>query len=566
MAATAVEPLAPPRQRLSRDGWAVRGLLGLAALWLVVMFGFPLYTLLSKSTQAQDGSFVGLANYATYFATPALSSSIQNSLTVAAISTAITIALAFPFAYALTRSAMPGKQIVKAVALIPLLAPSMLPAISFRYLFGNQGIMNWVMGSYSIYGPIGIVMGEVFYCFPHALLILTTALATADARLFEAALSLKASRPRIFFTVTLPAAKYGIVSAIVVGFTQVITDFGIPKITGGQYNVLATDIYKQVVGSANFSMGAVVGVVLLGPALVAFAIDRLVQRRQTATLTARAVPYEPKPARRFDALMLGYCSFICLLILAILGVAVFASLIRYWPYNLELTLDHYDFDRVDERGWGAYINSLQLAFGTMIVGTAAVFLTAYVVTKTKGAAAFRGGVHLMAMMPLSVPGLVLGLAYIFFFIDPENPLNFLYRTITILVISTVIHYFTVSYLVAVTALKQMDQEFEAVSASLKVPFHRTLRRVTIPVCMPAILDISIYFFVNAMTTTSAVVFLYSSDTMPASVSILNQDETGAIASAAAMGVVIVLTSALVRLIHWGLVRGVLRRTQAWRVR
>ena len=247
-------------------------------------------------------------------------------------------------------------------------------------------------------------------------------------------------------------------------------------------------------------------------------------------------------------------------------MAVFASLIRYWPYNLELTLDHYDFNRVDERGWGAYVNSLQLAFYTMIAGTAAVFLTAYVVTKTKGAAAFRGGVHLLAMMPLSVPGLVLGLAYIFFFNDPANPLAFLYRTMAILVISTVIHYFTVSYLVAVTALKQMDQEFEGVSASLKVPFHRTLRRVTIPVCMPAILDISIYFFVNAMTTTSAVVFLYSSDTMPASVSILNQDETGAIASGAAMGIVIVPTSALVRLVHWGLVRGMLRRTQAWRVR
>ena len=169
-------------------------------------------------------------------------------------------------------------------------------------------------------------------------------------------------------------------------------------------------------------------------------------------------------------------------------------------------------------------------------------------------------------MPLSVPGWVLGLAYIFFFVNPDNPLNFLYRTTAILVISTVVHYFTVSYLVAVTALRQIDQEFEAVSASLKVPLRRTFWRVTVPVCLPAILDISIYFFVNAMTTTSAVVFLYSSETMPAAVSILNQDETGAIASAAAMGVMIVLTSGLVRLVHWSLVRGLLLRTQAWRVR
>ena len=566
MTAISIERMTTARRRLGRDGWMMRALLLGAVVWLLVMFVAPLYMLLSKSVQGADGRFVGIDNYVAYFATPALSSSIINSLTIATISTMITLAIAFPFAYALTRSCMPGRGLFKAIALIPLLAPSMLPAISFRYLFGNQGILNWVMGSQTIYGPIGIVMGEVFYCFPHALLIITTALATADARLFEAALSLKATRFRIFFTVTLPSAKYGLVSAAVVAFTQVITDFGIPKITGGHYNMLATDIYKQVVGQGNFSMGAVVGVILLVPAVLAFVVDRLIQRRHTAALTARAVPLSPRPAPRFDALMLGYCSVVCIVIVAILAVAVFASLVRYWPYNLELTLDHYDFDRVDERGWGAYTNSLKIAAWTMIVGTVVVFLTAYTVTKTKGAVALRGGVHLLSMMPLSVPGLVLGLAYIFFFVNPDNPLNFLYRTTAILVISTVVHYFTVSYLVAVTALRQIDQEFEAVSASLKVPLRRTFWRVTVPVCLPAILDISIYFFVNAMTTTSAVVFLYSSETMPAAVSILNQDETGAIASAAAMGVMIVLTSGLVRLVHWSLVRGLLLRTQAWRVR
>jgi iron(III) transport system permease protein len=566
MTATASTLRPMRRRRIGRDAWLMRALLVGAGVWLLVMFVVPLFTLLSKSVRSRDGNFVGVANYLAYFETPALTSSIVNSVTVATISMLITIALAFPFAYAMTRSCIPGKQLFKAIALIPLLAPSMVPAISFRYLFGNQGMLNWMMGSQTIYGPIGIVMGEVFYCFPHALLIITTALETADGRLFEAARSLKASRLRIFFTVTLPSAKYGLVSAAVIAFTQVITDFGIPKITGGQYNVLATDIYQQVVGQGNFSMGAVVGVILLVPAVFAFVVDRIIQRRHSVALTARAIPYAPKPAPRFDALMMTYCLIICALILTILAVSAFASLVRYWPYNLELTLDHYDFDRVDERGWGAYTSSLKIAAWTMVIGTVIVFLTAYAVTKSKGAAALRGGVHLFSVMPLSVPGLVLGLAYIFFFVDPNNPLNFLYRTTAILVISIIIHYFTVSYLVAVTALRQIDQEFEAVSASLKVPLHRTFWRVTVPVCLPAILDVSIYFFVNAMTTTSAVVFLYSSETMPASVSILNQDETGAIASAAAMGIMIVLTSGLVRLLHWSLVRGLLRRTQAWRVR
>jgi len=99
-----------------------------------------------------------------------------------------------------------------------------------------------------------------------------------------------------------------------------------------------------------------------------------------------------------------------------------------------------------------------------------------------------------------------------------------------------------------------------------VPFYRTFLRVTVPVCLPAILDISIYLFVNAMTTVSAVVFLYSADTALASVAMLNMDDAGDIAPAAAMGMMIFYTSATVRLVHLALTRGLLSKTQAWRKR
>jgi len=112
----------------------------------------------------------------------------------------------------------------------------------------------------------------------------------------------------------------------------------------------------------------------------------------------------------------------------------------------------------------------------------------------------------------------------------------------------------------------MDPEFEAVSQSLKQPFTKIFMIVTVPVCLPAILDISIYLFVNAMTTVSAVVFLYSPDTTLASVAVLNMDDAGDIAPAAAMGMMIFYTNAAARLIHMAMTRGIERRTQAWRVR
>jgi len=560
------EPIVPPKQRLGADEWWMRALFIGACLWLVVTLLLPLYMLFSKSVRNESDDFVGLGNFFEYFSTPALITSIEHSIFIACLSTIIVIGLAFPFAFALTRSCMPGKAIMRGIALIPLLAPSLLAAIAVRYLFGNQGFFNWMMGEHTIYGPIGIVIGMVFYTFPFALLLLNTALSMADSRLYEAALTLKASKLRIFFTVTLPGAKYGIASAALVVFTLVITDFGIPKVTGGSYNVLATDIYKQIIGQQNFEMGAVVGVVLLIPAVFAFTMDRVVQRKQMATLTVDAVAYEPKPNRWFDTTMLIFCLAVNFVILTILAIAVYGSVIRYWPYNLELTLAHYDFARTDPLAWTAYTNSIKLGLWTMVFGTLIVFSAAYMVEKARGFNVGRGIMHFLSMMPLAVPGLVLGVSYILFFNKPLNPFNFVYATMAILVISTIIHYSPVPYLVGATALKQMDREFEPISASLKVPFYRTFWRITVPVCLPAILDISIFFFLRAMTTVSAVIFLFSPDTIVSSVMIVNMDEVGLISAAAAMSIMIVVTSISVRLLHWLLTRAIARRAQAWRHR
>ena len=508
----------------------------------------------------------GLDNYRTYFSTPALFRSIKNSLIISLISTFITVMLAFGFAYALTRSTMRFKGLFRIIAMAPILVPSLLPGIALVYLFGNQGMLKAFLLGESIYGPIGIVIGSVFFTFPHAMIIITTALSISDARLYEAAISLRASRWKTFWTVTIPGARYGLVSAAFVVFNLVITDFGLPKVIGGQYNMLAVDIYKQVIGQQNFEMGAVVSVVLLIPALLAFSIDRVVQKKQVAQLSARSVPFEPKPHKTFDLICLAYCVLVAVFIAGLIGVCQYAALIKFWPYDLSLSLNNYNFDVMDGGGWDSWKNSIRLAFYTAVAGTVIVFCGAYMVEKINRFTTTRSAFQFLAMMPMAIPGMVLGLAYIFFFNNPDNPLNGLYGTMGILVVCTVTHFYTVSHLTAVTALKQMDREFESVAASLKQPFHKLFSRVTVPVCLPSVLDISIYLFVNAMTTVSAVIFLYSPDTTLASVAVLNMDDAGDIAPAAAMGMMIFYSNIGARLIHLAVTRRVMRKTQAWRTR
>jgi iron(III) transport system permease protein len=559
---------APPRIRpvVSREDWGMRAGLGVLALYLALTIAIPLFMLLRKSVQDADGNFVGFANFTRYFADPALSLSFQHTFFISIVGTVLTLTLAFWYAYAITRTCMPARGLFKAIALVPLLAPSLLPGLALVYLFGNQGIFKGVLLGQSIYGPIGIIIGEVFFAFPHAVLIITTALAMADQRLYEAAAVMRASPVRTFFSVTLPGCRYGVMSAGFVIFTLIFTDFGVPKVIGGSYEVLATDIYQQVIGQFNFQMGAVIGLLLLIPAVLSFAADRITQRRQQSMVSARAVPLDPKPRPAVDRGLFAFCLLITVFLLGVMAMAAFGSLIKFWPYNLTLTLAHYDFGKLGTDGWNPFFTSLKLSAMTSIIGTTIVFIGAYLVEKIRGFGIARSTVHFLAMLPLATPGLVLGLSYIFFFNSPNNPLNFIYATLAILVVCTITHFYTVCHLTAVTALKQLDAEFESVSASLKVPVWRTFLQVTVPVCLPAILDIAIYYFVNAMTTVSAVIFIYTGSTKLMAINALNTDDAGNSAAACAMGMTIVVTCALVRGLHALAGRTFLARYQAWRKR
>ncbi len=539
-------------------------LLLIAAGALSVFLLLPLGTILLGSFRAEDGS-ITLSRFAEYFASAGTTTAIWNTVWISALVTAITLPLAFFYAYAIQRSCMPLRGFFRLIGMSPLLGPSLVGAISFIQWFGTQGVLNAWLGGHSVYGPIGIVISSVYASFPHAFMILLVALASADGRLYEAADALATSRWRKFTTITLPGAKYGLISAAMVVFSYTVSDFSIPKVIGGNFQVLAMEIYVQVVGQQNFNRGAVIALLLLLPVLLAFLIDWRVQRRQQASLTARAVPYAPRRSLRRDGLLFVYCAGLAIILLSVLGMTAFTSLVRFWPYNLELSLDHYTFGLGEAGVLDAYLNSLSIAGLTALFGTPFIFVCAYLLEKCRsGTGWLQTVVQAMATLPMGVPGMVLGIGYILFFNHPLNPLNGLYHTLAIMVIANVVHYYTSCHLTSLTALKSIDREFEAVSASLKVPRFVTFWRVTLPLCLPAVLDIARYLFISAMTTVSALVFLYSPQTIPASVSILNLDEAGEMGPATAMATLIVLTSVLVSLAYSLLTHVLFKRYQAWR--
>src|SRR5215471_6433740 len=303
-----------------------------AVLYLFILY--PMAQLAGRSLLDKSGAFVGAANYLRYFRTPAIAASITNSLHVSLAAMVITVTLAFAYAYGLTRTLMPWRGLFRVIAMLPLFAPSLVQALAFIYVFGNNGIFTRLTDvNVHIHGAKGIILAEVFYCFPHALLILVAALSATDARLYDAARTLGASPIKTFLTVTLPGVKFGLVSACFVVFTLVITDFGAPKAIGGKFSVMATEIYNQVSGQQNFTMGATVSVVLLITAVVAFLVDRVVQRRQYALVTSSSKPLTVERRPWPDRALFAYCGVVAAFIAGLYLSLLVYSLVARWPYN-----------------------------------------------------------------------------------------------------------------------------------------------------------------------------------------------------------------------------------------
>ena len=531
----------------------------LALLLLAVLL--PLLAMLWRGIFGDPSQGGGLAAAAELFGSANFRWLLGNSLKSALAVVLIVVPLAYGFAYALQRTCVPGKGVFRGISLLPLFAPSMLPGIALIYLFGNQGVLRDIFPD-SIYGFWGIVLGQAIYTFPHALMVLLSALALADARLFDAASSMGASPWRAFRSITWPGSRQGVFAAGCLVFTLCITDFGVPVVVGGDYQVLALEAYKAVLGQQQFGRGALIGLFLLLPALLSFTVDLWLRRRQRDAMGGRAQAYVAKPHRRRDGAFMLLVLSVCAVLLGVFGMAVYSSLVKFWPYDLSLSLHNYAFSELPG-GWLAYRNSLTLAIASAVFGSALIFTGSYLLEKTRQSPLTQT-LRLLCFIPMAVPGLVLGLGYVFFFNLPNNPLNGLYGSLTLLVICTVAHFLTTAQMTAATALRQLDSEFEAAALSLKVPLFSHFLRVTLPMCLPALLDIVRYLFVSAMTTVSAVIFLYSPDSLVASVAVLNMDDAGNVGGAAAMSTLILLTSTGVSLLLAGASRGLLRRSQAWR--
>ncbi len=461
--------------------------------------------------------------------------SLVHSLTVAGLVSVIGTAVAFVFAYGITRTDIPGKGLFRIIAITPIVSPPFLIALAAIFLFGNHGVVTDALRlKWDIYGLPGLVLTETLAYFPIAFMILEGVLSKIDPSIEEAALDMGASKLRTFLTVTLPLSVPGIASATLLVFIRSLEDFGNPVVIAGSYRVLTVEAYHAVTGMYNMPLGATLSLIMLVPTLLVFAVQKYyVSRRSYITVTGKPSGVGLKttePHVKYP--VLGLMVFLSGFILLMYGVVLFGSFTKLWGVDHSLTLKNYLY--VFKAGGQYMVDTITIALIATPIGGILSMLIAYLVTRKR----FPGRklMEFVSMLNFAVPGVVVGIGYILAF--NKAPLQ-LTGTAIIIILVFVFRRMPVGIQDAIAQLQQVDPAIEEASSSLGAGFFRTFGRVTLPLIAPALLSSLVYIFVRCMTAISAVVFVVSAGWQLLTVALLYEVDQANLAGAAAYGYVII---------------------------
>jgi len=447
------------------------------------------------------------------------------------------LVLGFIIALGLHRCAFRGKWIIRIAIIMPLLAPSLVQALGLIFLLGRNGVINRVFGlDLDIYGFWGLTIANTLYAIPQVVMIIGASLVLLDARTYEAAEIMGAKPLRQFRDLTLPAIFFALLNAAFVVFIVTITDFGNAAVIGGDYSVLATEIYTQVVGLRNFNMGAVVGIMLLLPTVVSYYIERKAMQRQQGGVSGDIQAFVPSFTPRRDIPMAAACFFIAAMILAVVAIVVYASFVKLWPYNFDFTLKHFDITIAG--GYSSLWITIAISLGAAVGGTFLIFILSLGLVRLP--AAISQAIQVLAAMPAAVPGIVLGLAYILTFNSTSTPLYMLYGTATLIAVINFYHYHTQAFLTVMTGFRQFPTALEEASGSLGAGLGHTAIKVIAPFVSPMLVSVFFFLFMRSMVTLSAVVFLTTPQLDVAAVTIMRLDDAGLTSQAAAFSTCVML--------------------------
>lgn len=520
----------------------------LLLLGILLFFGsFLIVPLLVLSAGSwQSGWQTGLAQYGAVLSDKNIMLAIRNSLKISAAAALLTTGLAFGLAYTVHCTNIPGK-LKKAIHLgiiLPMLLPTITYGFAIIYSFGKQGLLTKLFGYelLSIYGFNGLLTGYVIYTLPPAFLLINNAFSYVDKKFIIVSQLMGDSFWRSFVNTVLRPLLGTIGSAFVLAFILCFTDFGIPASLGGTYNVIATELYQVMLGTIpDFQTGSVIALLMLVPAVFAVLFLNHLEKFNFhyEGFRSTALPVNKLRDRVCGILSLALVGVVA----AVFAVMFVAPAVKNYPYDMSFTLQFIEKALASRMLLEVYENSLLVALASAAAGTILSYSAAVVNVRTGFSKQTKASLDLLAMIANTVPGMVLGLAYLLSFNGSS-----LKGTFTLIICCNIIHFFTTPYLMAKNSLAKLNPAWETTGELMGDTWAQTMVRVIIPNSLATIVEMFSYYFINAMVTISAIIFLVTAKTAVVTSKIKELQHFASFNEIFVLSILILMTNVAVKLL------------------
>lgn len=514
-------------KRLLRDPSALT-LVVTSFVFLILFVIYPLvYVVLTT----------GIDNWSTFFTKPRYGKALVNTIVSSSLSALTATIFGFIYAYALNYTEIKGKKFFRVVAFLPLLAPSVMSGLAFLLLFGRGGaISQWLRSNFGfeldLYGLPGLWIVQTISYFPLAYMTITGVLRAISPNLEVAAQNLGAKGFKLFRTITLKLALPGIVNAFLLVAINCFADFGNPKLIGGNYSLIAVEIYGEIINNQP-GLASVMGIILLIPALLVFWLqNKVLSKGSYSTVTGKPVAGLKRmtTTKTTDALLFVFNCLVSIMILSMFVITILYAFTKNFGNDNSFTLDHLK-NVVFSSSSPAVLNSLVLSLISALLAVVFGLVLAYIVNRKQ----FPGkrALDFAAVLPIALPGTFVGLALIVAF--SKGPLM-LQGSAVLIIIAMLLKQMPVAYRGITASFKQVDKSIEEASTNLGANSNQTLKTIVFPMLQKTIVANFVYSFMKNMNTLSTIIFLITPKWVVAAVSIFNYAETGTYYWAAAVAV------------------------------
>ena len=493
-----------------RKNREIKAIFAVMAVFFAGFLAVPMISVLVKSFTG-NGEAASLSHYVEVLTGRGFLRALGNSFAISICSALLAAILAFVLAYTIhyTNVGRRYKWLISKAAILPMLLPTITYGFAIIYSFGKQGLLTQLFGRqlFDIYGFNGLLLGYVVYTLPIAFTLINNAMGYIDKR-FMIVSRLMGDSPLQTFRMTIVIPLLGtLATSFIQTFFLCFTDFGIPASVGGQYEVVASVLYEEMLGSIpNFGNGAVVALVMIIPSVVSITVLHILEKYNVRY--NKISPIELKKGVKRDVIFAVLSGAVLICALSMFIVMFVTPFIEEWPYRMNFTLEHVQAVFEDRQLYGVYVNSVIVALITALAGTLIAYGGALVTARSTVSGKFKKVIDSIALVTNTIPGMVIGLAYLFVFTG--TPLQ---NTFPIIIICNIVHYFSTPYLMMKNSLSKMNASWETTAMLMGDNWMKTIARVVTPNALSTLLEVFSYYFVNAMVTVSAVIFIAGARTM-----------------------------------------------------